>query len=48
MDEINASLQKLLIGNPKCDAAIGDDDNDETDNADGDKIPVCTKRHHII
>ena len=34
MNEIDASLQKILIGNQKCDTV---DDND----ADRDMIPMC-------
>ena len=34
MNEIDAFLQKILIGNQKCDTV---DDND----ADGDMIPMC-------
>ena len=42
MNEINTSLQKLMIGIQKCENAdddIGDDDTD--DDADGDMTPFC-------
>ena len=38
LNEIDASLQKLLIGNQKCDTGNSDDDDDD---ADGVMIPKC-------
>ena len=44
MNEINASLQKLLSGNENCDDKVTDDNvNDDTtnNNMDGYLIPMC-------
>ena len=38
-NEIDVSLQKLSIGNKKCDNA--NDDDDDADDDDGDMIPMC-------
>ena len=44
LNEIDAAIQDLSVGNQKCDNADDSDDAaaaDADDNADGDMIPMC-------